>query len=80
MKIAILGAGRVGSSLARNLSNNNYEVSIVDESKTKIDLLQEKLDVGCAVGHAAPTIVVMGVRVLRKASVQYMFTSQLELA
>ena len=46
MKIAILGAGRVGSSLARNLSNNNYEVSIVDESKTKIDLLQEKLDVG----------------------------------
>ena len=53
MKIAILGAGRVGSSLARNLSNNNYEVSIVDESKTKIDLLQEKLDVGCVVGHAA---------------------------
>ena len=33
MKIAILGAGRVGSSLARNLSNNNYEVSIVDEDK-----------------------------------------------
>ena len=53
MKIAILGAGRVGSSLARNLSNNNYEVSIVDESKSKIDLLQEKLDVGCVVGHAA---------------------------
>ena len=53
MKIAILGAGRVGSSLARNLSNNNYEVSIVDESKSKIDLLQEKLDIGCVVGHAA---------------------------
>ena len=53
MKIAILGAGRVGSSLARNLSNNNYEVSIVDEDKDKIDALQEKLDIGCVVGHAA---------------------------
>ena len=53
MKIAILGAGRVGSSLARNLSNNNYEVSIVDEDKDKIDVLQEKLDIGCVVGHAA---------------------------
>ena len=53
MKIAILGAGRVGSSLARNLSNNNYEVSIVDENKNKIDSLQEKLDIGSVVGHAA---------------------------
>jgi trk system potassium uptake protein TrkA len=53
MKIAILGAGRVGSSLARNLSNNNYQVSIVDEDKDKIDALQEKLDIGCVVGHAA---------------------------
>ena len=53
MKIVILGAGRIGSSLARNLSNNNYEVSIVDENKNKIDSLQEKLDIGSVVGHAA---------------------------
>ena len=51
MKIAILGAGRVGSSLARNLSNNNYEVSIVDEDRNKIDSLQEKLDIGLSLIH-----------------------------
>jgi len=30
MKILILGAGRVGSSLASTLSRQEYEVSIVD--------------------------------------------------
>jgi len=33
MKILILGAGRVGSSLASTLSRENYDVSIVDHNK-----------------------------------------------
>ena len=33
MKILILGAGRVGSSLASTLSKQQYEVSIVDQNK-----------------------------------------------
>ncbi|MDA9611216.1 Trk system potassium transporter TrkA [Gammaproteobacteria bacterium] len=53
MKIVILGAGRIGGSLARNLSNSNYEVCIVDEDKDKISQLEDKLDVMTVVGHAS---------------------------
>ena len=53
MKIVILGAGRIGGSLARNLSNSNYEVCIVDEDKNKISELEDKLDVMTVEGHAS---------------------------
>ena len=53
MKIVILGAGRIGGSLARNLSNSNYEVCIVDEDKNKISDLEDKLDVMTVEGHAS---------------------------
>jgi trk system potassium uptake protein TrkA len=53
MKIVILGAGRIGGSLARNLSNSNYEVCIVDENKNKISDLEDKLDVMTVEGHAS---------------------------
>ena len=45
MKIVILGAGRIGGSLSRNLSNSNYEVCIVDENKNKLSDLEDKLDI-----------------------------------
>ena len=44
MKILILGAGRVGSSLASTLSKQQYEVSIVDQNKDKLLRLQEDFD------------------------------------
>ena len=53
MKIVILGAGRIGSSLARNLSNSNYEVCIVDEDKNKLSDLEDKLDIMTVEGHAS---------------------------
>ena len=53
MKIVILGAGRIGGSLARNLSNSNYEVCIVDESKNKLSDLEDKLDIMTVEGHAS---------------------------
>ena len=40
MKIVILGAGRIGGSLARNLSNNDYQVTIVDEDNTRLSNLE----------------------------------------
>ena len=49
MKIIILGAGRVGSSLASTLSKQQYEVSVIDLSKEsfkdfkKILILQLRL-------------------------------------
>ena len=41
MKVIILGAGKVGESLARNLSQDGYDISIVDLDKKKIDHLQD---------------------------------------
>ena len=53
MKIVILGAGRIGGSLARNLSNNDYQVTIVDEDKTRLSNLEDKLDIMTVDGHAS---------------------------
>ena len=53
MKIVILGAGRIGGSLARNLSNSNYEVCIVDKDKNKLSDLEDKLDIMTVEGHAS---------------------------
>ena len=53
MKIVILGAGRIGDSLARNLSNSNYEVCIVDEDKNKLSDLEDRLDIMTVEGHAS---------------------------
>jgi len=53
MKILILGAGRVGSSLASTLSREEYEVSIVDLNKDKLLRLQEDCDLATEIGHAS---------------------------
>ena len=58
MKVLILGAGRVGGSLARALVNNSYDydVSIVDLDKGVLSSLEEKLDIMTVEGHAAHQI------------------------
>ena len=53
MKILILGAGRVGSSLASTLSREEYDVSIVDLNKDKLLRLQEDCDLAIEIGHAS---------------------------
>ena len=45
MKVLILGAGKVGGSLATALVNNNYDVSIVDQNINLLSELEEKLDI-----------------------------------
>ena len=53
MKILILGAGRVGSSLASTLSRGDYEVSIVDINKDRLLRLQEDFDLATVIGHGS---------------------------
>ncbi len=53
MKVLILGAGRVGGSLARALVANGYDVSIVDQEKSSLSVLEEKLDIMSVIGHAS---------------------------
>ena len=53
MNIVILGAGQVGSSLARNLANEDYDITIIDFNKASLRDLREKLDVHTKLGYAS---------------------------
>ena len=53
MKIVILGAGRVGSSLAKNLSSSDYEIVIIDSEKTVLQELADKHDLMTVEGYAS---------------------------
>ncbi|CAO5675376.1 MAG: Trk system potassium uptake protein TrkA [Holosporales bacterium] len=62
MKVLILGAGRVGYSIARYLAYEeytSYDVTIVDNDPAVLDKVAEKLDVQPVLGHASyPEILV----------------------
>lgn len=53
MKIVILGAGQVGSTLAENLTNERNDVTVVDTDTAALEDLQERLDLRTVTGHAA---------------------------
>lgn len=53
MKILILGAGQVGSSLAQHLANEANDITIVDTSETTLQQLQDRLDIRTVVGRAS---------------------------
>ena len=54
MKILILGAGQVGSSLAKYLgSDAENDITIVDKDETNLASLQRHLDVKTVCGHAS---------------------------
>ena len=45
MKTIICGAGEVGYSIADKLSNENFEVTVIDESQERLSKILENLDV-----------------------------------
>ena len=45
MKIIIAGAGEVGSHLAKMLSNESNEITVIDSEKERLDLLAENTDI-----------------------------------
>jgi len=53
VNIVILGAGQVGRSLARNLANEDNDITIIDTDKIALRELREKLDVHTRYGHAS---------------------------
>ena len=52
MKIIVLGAGQVGSAVARNLVAEGNVVTVVDQSKRALDSFGS-IDLGLVHGHAA---------------------------
>ena len=58
MKILIVGAGKVGSTLATYLSQEDHDVIIIDNNDAAIHRASETLDVMCIKGPgAAPSVL-----------------------
>ena len=53
MKIIILGAGQVGSSVAEALSSEANDITVVDTDAARLKSLQDRLDLRTVVGNAA---------------------------
>jgi trk system potassium uptake protein len=53
MKIIILGAGQVGSSVAHNLVSERNDITVVDSDRERLRELQDRLDLRTVVGHAS---------------------------
>ena len=64
MKIIILGAGRVGGTLASNLSSEANDITVVDTNEACLRELRDRIDIGVVVGHASHP------NVLRQAGIE----------
>ena len=53
MKIIILGAGQVGTSVATALAGENNDITVVDHDAGKLKDLAERLDIRTVQGHAS---------------------------
>jgi len=53
MKIIILGAGQVGSSLAGNLASEANDITVVDANGDSLRELKDRLDIRTVVGHGS---------------------------
>ncbi|ETD67863.1 potassium transporter peripheral membrane protein [Pelistega indica] len=59
MKILLIGAGRVGSSVAENLVSEKNDITIVDTNKEQLRYLQERFDLKAVYGDASSPDVLM---------------------
>ena len=58
LRILILGAGQVGSTVAESLVNEANDITVVDSDAEKLQLLQDRLDLRTVLGNAAhPSIL-----------------------
>lgn len=53
MKIIIIGDGKVGFKLAKQLSVENYDVVMIDSNEKKLRYALDRLDIACVTGDAA---------------------------
>ena len=58
MKIIIIGAGEVGFQLAKLLSQEDYDITIIDPDKQKIMRAEDNIDVNAIQGNGTnPSIL-----------------------
>ncbi len=53
MKIVILGAGQVGSTVASALVHEDNDITVVDIDQVRLKELQDQMDIRCVLGHAS---------------------------
>jgi trk system potassium uptake protein TrkA len=59
MKIIILGAGQVGTSVAQSLVSEANDITVVDENPLLLDNLQDRLDIKTVCGFAShPSVLI----------------------
>ncbi len=63
MNIIIAGSGKVGTSLARQLSSEGHDLTMIDMNRSTLENLSSQLDVMCVQGNCAslPTLQQAGV-------------------
>lgn len=64
MRAIVVGCGRVGSTVARTLAEEGWDVTAVDETETALARLGERWRGGFVVGHG------MDLAVLREAGIE----------
>ena len=64
MKAIVIGCGRVGSQVAKNLDAEGWDVAAIDENEEVLNRLGETWSGGFFVGHA------MDIDVLREAGIE----------
>ena len=52
MKIIILGAGQVGSSVAATLASEANDITVIDQNESQLRDLRDRLDLNTITGHA----------------------------
>ncbi|MGN0145532.1 MAG: Trk system potassium transporter TrkA [Clostridium sp.] len=64
MNIIIVGAGKVGYAIAKNLSSGNDNVTIIDSKMSALERINDNLDVMCVKGNCT------SLKVLNEAGIQ----------
>ncbi|GAB6066706.1 Trk system potassium transporter TrkA [Methylothermus subterraneus] len=57
MKILVLGAGRVGTSVVANLAQEKYDIVVVDTKPDVLRELMERFDIATVTGNAAHPVI-----------------------
>ncbi|MEZ5553762.1 MAG: Trk system potassium transporter TrkA [Pseudomonadales bacterium] len=53
MKILIIGAGKVGGTLAENLASEKFDITLVDSNVVALEELRNKIDIQTVAGHGS---------------------------
>jgi len=53
VKIVILGAGQVGSTVASALVHEDNDITVIDQDEGRLKQLQDQMDIRCVFGHAS---------------------------